>query len=491
MVVLPVDFSPVLNILVFFTLSSPIVGLISRLSSALRKLVDGYAIAGLLLAFYVATQQHGSVSARPLTYQFSTHFFSSSFLYVDLLSLFFSAIFIFVGIVSSLFATKYISERREQFFPLFLAQVTGMVGVVYSGDLFTFFVFWEMLSIASYVLVAFQYREWEATEASLKYLIMSAAGTATILFAISMLYGMTGTLNIGELARIFVGPGARAEIWSYIAIALLIGGFGVNAAVVPFHSWLPDAHPAAPSPISAMLSGVVIKTGVYALIRILGMVFPSSLYGWQLGLAAFAALTMILGNLMALLQEDIKRLLAFSSIANIGYILFGIAIATSDGVGGGLLHVLNHALMKALLFLAAGAFIHVVGTRKLDDLAGIGRKMPISALAYSIGAFSLAGMPGLNSFWSEYTIIYAGIRSGWLIISIIMLVGILLSVGYHLRVIQTIFLKPVTSTSEKGHEVPLTMLIPLIILATLAVLIGIYPSPLLELTLSIARSVTV
>ncbi|MEM2024261.1 MAG: NADH-quinone oxidoreductase subunit M, partial [Candidatus Caldarchaeum sp.] len=396
--------------------------------------------------------------------------------------------FIWVGLMASIFSVGYIEERKAEFYPLLLALVTGMVGVVFSGDLFTFFVFWEMMSISSYLLVAFRYRSWEAVEASFKYLIMSAAGAAAILFGMSLLYGMAGTLEINKLATAIGTAAAAGEPWSYVTIAFLVTGFGVNAAMAPFHSWLPDAHPAAPSPISAMLSGVVIKTGIYAMFRIMLGVFPPVLFDWRLALALFAVLTMTVGNLMALMQEDIKRLLAFSSIAHIGYIVFGLSVANVAGVAGGVFHVLNHALMKALLFLGAGVFIHATATRNIDALAGIGKKLPFASTCFAVGAFSLAGIPGLNVFWSEFTIVTAALSEGqtFTFLAAIMILNILVGVAYYVRLVQSIFLKEPSDALKNLKPVGASMKAPLLLLAALAVMIGVYPTPFLNAVFQIS-----
>ncbi|MEM0348816.1 MAG: proton-conducting transporter membrane subunit [Candidatus Caldarchaeum sp.] len=481
-----IDFTPSLNALIFLTLLSPIFSLISRGVNRPR-VVEVYTALALAAVTAIALTQAMEVFAgKVYTVSFGS---PGSQIYVDRLAIFFALTFLVVGILSTLFAFGYIEERKPEFYPLLMILVTGLVGVVYSGDLFTFFIFWELMSISSYLLVAFRYRTWEAVEASLKYLIMSAAGAAAILFGMSLIYGLAGTLELSRLGEILASPAVAAEPWAYLAVALLITGFGVNAAMAPFHSWLPDAHPAAPSPISAMLSGVVIKAGVYAMIRVLMGVFPPSLFGWQLGLAIFAILTMSLGNLLALMQEDVKRLLAFSSIAHIGYIVFGISIATVTGLTGGIFHVLNHALMKALLFLGAGAFIHAAQTRRIDDLAGIGKKLPLAATCFGIGAFSLAGIPGLNVFWSEFTIVTAALQAGGIypILAAIMIINILVSVAYYMRLVQTIFLKEVSPTLQLKKPVTAGMRFSLLALAASAIVIGIYPTPFLDAALAISR----
>ncbi len=482
------DFTPTLNTLIILTVISPLFTYASR-RTGIKLLADAYAIMAFAASLVIALTQFSEVATNgPIIRVAGEDPRTSTVIYVDQLAMYVAGIFIFIGLLASIFSVGYIEERKPEYYPLLLTMVTGMVGVAFAGDLFLLFIFWEMMSISSYLLVAFRYRNWEAVEASFKYLIISAAGAAAILFAMSFLYGMVGTLNIAILAETLATGVASGEFWSYVIIALLVAGFGVNAAMFPFHSWLPDAHPAAPSPISAMLSGVVIKTGIYALFRIMTFVFPATLFDWRIVLAIFAVLTMTVGNLMALLQEDIKRLLAFSSIAHIGYILLALSIFSVGGLAGGLLHILNHASMKALLFLAAGAFIHAAATRNIDELAGIGRTMPISAVAFAVGAFSLAGIPGLNTFWSEAQIIIAGIEAGFTLFVVIMIINILISVAYYLRLVQTIFFKPPSEKAMKAHDGSASMVAPLIFLSILAIVIGVYPTPFFETVFNIAQT---
>ncbi len=474
---------PTFLVLLFASALSPIIVIVSRYFR--NKWLAGIYVSIMLFYTFVASLPYlfiDGIIIVNLLHESS----SLAVLQIDRLSGYMMLIVIGIGLASSIYSFGYIHERRPEFYSLLLLLVTGMVGVFCSGDLLTFFVFWELMSISSYILVAFNYREWEAVEASLKYLIMSSTGSAAILFGASLIYGMTGTLVISEIATIMTSKAAINELWSAAALVFIIGGLGVNAAMVPFHSWLPDAHPAAPSPISAMLSGVVIKTGVYAMYRLLTMVYPPNLYGWQLGLMILSILTMTIGNLMAALQNDIKRLLAFSSIANIGYIVFALSITTELGLTGGLLHVMNHAVSKALLFLAAGSFVHVAKTRNLEEIAGIGRRMPISGISYSIGAFSLAGVPGLNSFVSEYTIITAAFSAGLNILAAIMLINVILGAMYHLRVVQIIFIKSTTNTSSKCSESSVAIMASLIVLSVISILIGVYPSPFLETVRNVA-----
>ncbi len=445
-----------------------------------RKVLGIYSVLGLSVTAYFLYELYMEVSEKGVVLVVSQLPFSPSFgacLEIDMLSIFMALIYVMIGLFAAFYSIRYMEYDTglTVYYTLLLGMVAGMMGVVFAGDFFTLFVFWELMSLTSYALVAFRKERWAPIEAGFKYLIMSAAGGATILLAMSFLYGMTGTLNFASLA---VGlMAAASNEWLYVILVLIVVGFGVKAAIVPFHTWLPDAHPEAPAPISALLSAALVQTGAYALIRVLLLFFGSMQAVWQMTLVVFAVLTMFVGNLMALLQDDIKRLLAFSTIAQMGYILFGFSIATQQGLTASLFHIMNHAIMKSLLFLCAGAFVYKVGTRNLSKLEGIRRTMPVTSVLLAIGAVAIAAIPPLNGFWSEWMIVLAGIEAGMLAFSALMIVNILLSVAYYLRLIFVIVLKEPTPVSKEATEAPVSMLIPIIILAALCIIIGIYPGP--------------
>ena len=472
---------PILTPLIIATVLSPLAILAAR-GLKYPKIVGVYVTVVFAYVLYEALRL---VLSGP-TFWAAAGQQALSMISADGITYYFTTIVTGIALASSIYSLAYVKQRVGEFYALLLMMVLGMVGVFFSWDFITFFVFWELMSITSYLLVAFNYREWEAVESSLKYLVMSSTGSAALLFGLSLLYGLCGTLDFTGLSKLLRSGALTGEVWSTVALVLILGGLGVNIALAPFHYWLPDAHPAAPSPISAMLSGVVIKTGVYAMVRVVTLFYPAELYGWSMPLMLLALLTMTIGNLLASLQSDIKRLLAFSSIANIGYIVFAISLWTPLALAAALLHVLNHALAKGLLFLSAGCMIEEGGSRSLDDLAGIGRRMPISAMTYSIGAFSLAGIPGLNCFVSEYAIILAAFTAGQQIGAAIMLINVIIGALYHLRVVQILFLKPETEKSSRGREVSLAMLMPVVSLAVLCVVIGVYASPFLATVLRLA-----
>lgn len=472
-------FTKPLIALLLFMVATPLLRWIAQ-RKWYQKVLGIYSVLSLSVTAYFLYELYVEVSEKGHVLVISQLPFSPSSgacLEIDMLSIFMALIYVMIGLLAAFYSIRYMEHETglTVYYTLLLGMVAGMIGVAFAGDFFTLFVFWELMSLTSYALVAFRKERWAPIEAGFKYLIMSAAGGATILLAMSFLYGMTGTLNFASLAANLTA--AAPNEWLYVILVLIFVGFGVKAAIVPFHTWLPDAHPEAPAPISALLSAALVQTGAYALIRILLLLFGSMQVAWQMTLVVFAVLTMFVGNLMALLQDDIKRLFAFSTIAQMGYILFGFSIATQQGLTASLFHIMNHAIMKSLLFLCAGAFIHQVGTRNLSKLEGIRRTMPVTSMLLAIGAVAIAAIPPLNGFWSEWMIVLAGIEAGVLTFSALMIINILISVAYYLRLIFIIVLKEPTPVSEEATEAPISMLIPIIILAALCIIIGIYPGP--------------
>jgi len=406
-----------------------------------------------------------------------------SILAVDMVSAFFILPILLVGLASSIYSASYMNHDTglNSYYTLLSAMILGMVGVVSAGDFFTFFLFWEIMSISSYALVAFRKDRWEPVEAGFKYLVMSSAGSALMLSGVAIVYGIVGTLNFAGIALATRAPILTSDPWIILAISLLIVGFGIKAAIAPMHTWLPDAHPAAPSPISSLLSGVMIKTGIYGLLRFY-ILFQTLHVYWGFILSILAFLTMFIGNLTAMFQTDIKRLLAYSSIAQVGYITFALSIGTVQSVSAGLLHVFNHAMMKGLLFMAAGAFYHATGSRDISVLEGIGRRMKITGILLSIGLLAIAGMPGLNGFISELLIVSAAIQRELYIQAALTILNFVISVAYYLRLLQRIMLREPKGDVSKVEEAPATMIAGMVILTSLCIFVGIYPSMLISIS---------
>ena len=417
---------------------------------------------------------------HPLELWFAAKSPSTSCLIIDSFGALMAFLFALIAFIVSIYSLKYMEGKHalHAYYILFLIMLMSLIGIVYAGDFFTFFVFYETLSVTAISLVAY-FKNEEAVEAAFKYLIMDATGSTLVLLGFALVYGVTGTLNIALATRILHDMGSNL-VKDFI-IALLICGFSFKAAVFPMHSWLIDAHPAAPSGISAMLSGVVIKSGIYAIMRVL--MFSSATY-FELYdyLLIIGALTITIPNIIALSQDDIKRILAYSSIYNIGIILVGVATGTTLGIAAAIFHLINHALFKAMMFMGAGVFVHEVGSRKLEDLSGVGRLMPITATIFGGGAIGLAGLPPFPTFFSKLLIAWAALTVGGyrgIFIASLILVNSIISIGYYGKLIRYIIMKQPKKKVEKIHEIN-EMVLALIIIFLIIAIIGIYPNSIMK-----------
>ena len=371
-----------------------------------------------------------------------------------------------IGLAATLFSVEYMRlyTSKLRYYSLFLFMIAGMNGVVLTGDMFNLFVFMEIAAIASYALVGFGC-EHEELEASFKYMVLGSVASSLILIGIAFTYALTGTLNMAHIAaKLATAPMNAPHIF---ALALFICGFGLKAALVPFHAWLPDAHPSAPAPISAMLSGVVIKAiGVYVLARLLFNVFgitPERL----LVLRWLGALSMVVGVLLAIGQWDMKRLFAYHSISQIGYVVLGLGIGTPLGVVGGLYHLINHSVFKSLLFLNAGAVEYATGTRDLKKLGGLNKKMPVTGTTSLVASMAIAGIPPLNGFWSKLIIVIACVQAGAYGMAGWAIFVSMITLASFLKVQRYAFFGSVKAALAKVRRAPALMATAMILLALL------------------------
>jgi len=378
-----------------------------------------------------------------------------------------------VAFLTIIYSFSYITRYEDylRFFSLFMLMLAGMNGVVLSGDLFNLFVFLEIASIASYALVGYGVGA-EELEASFKYLILGVLASTLILFGIGMVYSVTGSVNMADIARFLINhPGNRAVL---MATGLFLLGFGLKAGLVPFHAWLPDAHPSAPAPISAMLSGVLIKVlGIYALIRVSYHIIGITPLVSQIFIV-IGCLSMVVGALMGFGQDDIKRLFAFSSISQMGYVMVGIGLGTPLGIIGALFHLLNHAGFKSLLFLSSGAIEGETGTRKLSLLGGLREKMPITSTSSVVGALSISGVPPFNGFWSKLIILLAALKAGNIPVAAILVFTAFLTLSYYLRFQKNAIFGEVRKKVEGAREAPIPMVAPLVLFAVFCLFAGIF-----------------
>jgi proton-translocating NADH-quinone oxidoreductase chain N len=405
---------------------------------------------------------------------------------LDGISLLIAGLSLSLGTAVVIFSSGYQArdEGLDKYYAMLVALVGMMIGLGCAADLFNLWIWFEAMAISSYLLVAYYRQEPASLEAGVKYLVQSAAGSALVLIGIGLILTETGTLDLDLIA-------ARTTDTTILMAAsgLLIVGFGVKAALVPFHTWLPDAHSQAPSGISAMLSGVVIEAALVALLRCLG-----ALHGlghlWGGLLLGFGAANMLLGNLIALKQTQVKRLLAFSSVAHVGYMLVGLGVTavvgSTAGAQGGFFHMLNHGLMKALAFLAAGALLyglHRAGGRHdaltVEDLAGAAQRYPIAALSLSLALLSLGGLPPLSGFMSKWQILAAGFQAHnpWLSrLMVLVALNSVLSLAYYAPLVNAVYRRKPSPAVLDGAPLPIPLVIPLLVLALAILGLGAAPN---------------
>ncbi|MHC5073316.1 MAG: complex I subunit 5 family protein [Planctomycetota bacterium] len=404
-----------------------------------------------------------------------------------------SLVLLAVAVVSAaaiLFSVRYMEQytAKSKFLSLFMLMVAGMNGVVLSGDIFNLFVFLEIASLASYALVAFGC-ESEELEASFKYMVLGEIATLFVLFGVAMVYAQTGFLNMAFIAESVQNNGMSKGL--YFALGLFIVGFGLKAALVPFHAWLPDAHPSAPAPISAMLSGVLIKTlGVYALARMLFNVFGVfTISDLQIEISwviiALAILSMVIGAFLAFGQTDIKRLMAYSSISQVGYIVLGLGLGgliiakgqkpewAALAILGGLFHLLNHAVYKSLLFLSSGSIQMSTGTRDMTKMGGLAQKLPVTRTTATVASAAIAGIPPFSGFWSKLIIVIAAVQAQFYWIGGVIVFVSLCTLIMYLKFQRYVFLGELPENLAETKEQKGTMSVVLVVLAVLCLAMGL------------------
>lgn len=402
---------------------------------------------------------------------------------VDALSLFFGLLVATAVLVSCIYSIQYMSHDHNvrEYYTLFLMLSGGVMGLVLSGDIFNMFIMVEILTFAAVALTAFRNTAKGALEAAFKYLVVGSMGSTCILVGTIMLYAQVHTLNFAQLSALIPGNLNNA---TKLAFALLFIGFGTKAFIVPFHPLAADAHGAAPASISVLISGVLTKSGIYGIIRLTYFLFQSMGLGTvQFMLVFFGCLSMFICVTMALAQHDFKRLLAFHSISQIGYVLTAVGLCTALGISAGLYHAMNHTLFKGLLFLAAGAVLHQTGTTDLDRLGGLSRKMPWTTVLFLIGAFSISGIPPFNGFASKWMIYQATYEKavesgniGFLLVTIIALITSVLTLASFVKVSQSVFFGQLPKEYEDVKEVSFGMRLAMCIFALLCVFTGLFPN---------------
>ena len=395
-----------------------------------------------------------------------------------------------IGLLATIFAlptiTKEIPEAKlSLFMSAYLLCFAGLLGVAVTGDAFNLFVFLEISSISTYVLVALGgNRDRRAFTAAFNYLIMGTIGATFYVIGVGFLYAATGTLNMADMATRI--PEVADSRTIHAGFAFIVVGLGLKAAMFPLHQWLPNAYAYAPNFVTVFLSATATKVAFYALVRLLFSVFSPELdfqqmiFTWVLApLAAFAAIAC---SFQAVFQTDIKRMLAYSSVAQVGYMLLGLSLATAAGLSAGLFHMMNHALMKGALFMAVAGVTLSLGSSQLKDFAGVARKAPWTMTAMAIAALSLVGVPLTAGFLSKVALFQAALINDWWWVVVVLAISSVLAVLYVGRILESAFFKTPGPTQLQVKEAPLTLLIPLWVLAIANLYFGLDASFITSLT---------
>jgi len=386
----------------------------------------------------------------------------------------FAALFVLITAVISffmaIFSMKAVkTEPLDKYAMLFLLLMLGSTGMMATGDIFNLFVFMEITAITAYALTAYN-KTGEAAEASMKYMILGGIGSSFFLIGIALIYGATGTLNMAQLAQLAAHINPTV---AQVGLALLIFGLAVEAELFPLNAWAPDAYQAAPHPVTVMFSAFVVKAGLYAAARILYLM--QSVGSWHSLLkllVIMATLTVVVAEFSALRQKDVKRMIAYSSISQVGMIAFAFALGTQAGVDAGVFHMLNHAIVKALLFLGVGYVGITLGGTAMENFEGLGKRMPLTAFGITIGSLAAIGIPMFNIFWSKIRILIAGVNAGYTWGVALILGASVVEAVYYMRLIHRMWF------AGEGERVSESLVLGAIMLflVALVLIIGVYPN---------------
>ncbi|MBQ5436277.1 MAG: hypothetical protein IIU32_01185 [Firmicutes bacterium] len=400
---------------------------------------------------------------------------------IDQLSMFFALITVFTVLMSCIYSIRYMErDSALDFYNVLFLMLSGSVlGLVLTGDVFNMFIMIEIMTFTSVGLAAFRNNKAGSVEAGFKYLVIGSIGSSMTLFGVAILYGNCHTLNMAQLSSILAGKLTPSTL---MAFALMFTGLAVKSYIVPFHTPAADAYTTAPASISMVFSGMVNKAGVYGMIRLVYIIFRAmDKSSVQLLMVIFGVVTMFVGVTMALAQHDFKRLLAFHSISQIGYVITAAGLGSALGLTAGLFHAMNHTLFKGLLFLCAGAVYYAAGTTNLDKLGGLSKKMPKTCICFLIGAFSISGLPPFNGFaskWLVYQAVYEkAVTSGNIFYAFATVAAVVVSVmtlASFIKVTQAVFFGQLPASLENVQEVPALMRLPMWIMSALCVLTGVF-----------------
>ena len=447
-----------------------------------NKNILGYiASAGLIAALYLTIS---NISVN------ETMFYGT--ITIDALSQFFKIVFISVSLLVTIASIKYTdgNQNADEFFTLLMFSTIGMMVVASANDLITLFVGFELASLSTYVLAGFEKNNPKSIEAAMKYFIIGSLSSALMLFGISFVYGMTGTTSIPGIAE-NAGALAASPI-GLIAVVMLIAGFGFKMALVPFHMWAPDTYQGAPTVVSALLAAGSKKMGFVAAFRVLVIALAVLSPTWQTAFAALAIITMTFGNIVAISQTSVKRMLAYSSVAQAGYIAMAFAVMTPMALAGGILYTLSHAFMKTGAFLVVAVVGYMVLSDNknakdidhLDNFKGLAKRMPITAFSMMVFVFALSGIPPTAGYMSKFILFSSTIESGLVWLAVIAILNSALSLYYYARIVKYMYFLP--ASGGKVSE-PLPYAIAIILALAGVLVIGIWPEPFVYWAMEAAK----
>jgi multicomponent Na+:H+ antiporter subunit D len=403
---------------------------------------------------------------------------------LDSLSAYMTAIITFIGVIVLIYAPRSLAletpGRERMVYPSMTLVLAGLVGMCLTGDVFNLYVFLEIAALAAYALLAIGDRG--APVATLRYLLFGAIGGGFYLLGVAYLYYATGTVNMADLSMRL--PELMESQAVIVAAVLMVVGLGIKMALFPFHFWLPDVYTNAPSVSSALIAPVMTKVSAYAIIRLFLDVFPPGFFTANLPLAQtigwFSAAGIIFGSVLAIAQHDYRRMLAYSSVGQLGYIGLGIGLANPIGMIGGLLHIVNHALMKGLLFMIGGAVRLRFGVTKIPDFVGVGRAMPWTMVAFTVGVLAMVGIPPTAGFFSKWYLLLGSAEAGAWVWFAVIIASSLLSAIYFFRVVEMVYRDPESDSAVEDREplprgeAPASMFWPITIMAVSIMAVGIF-----------------
>jgi NADH-quinone oxidoreductase subunit N len=408
----------------------------------------------------------------------------STVFFVDTVSVYMVIAYMIIGTIACIYGVLHVSSKEsfsERYYALLLMITGTVIATTFSGDLLTLFIFWEATAAGACFVVAYK-KSRESLESALKYLVMVIIASGFIIFGLSLIYGLTGSLNFWTVKDVLLTTGNPQLL--LVAFAFMIAGYSIETAIVPFHMWMPDAYTAAPDSGSAFLSAIVDQGSYYVLLRVLLFILtPTAVVDWRFTVAIFSALTMTVGNLFALAQTNIKRMVSYVCIADIGYNLIAITSITTIGLMGNLFFFFVAAMETALAFMTIGVF-KKMGFETLEDISGMGRRMPLTSLAFVCGALSFSGVPLFAGFIAKYMVFTSVLRSSVAWLAIIGILNSLLQTAYFLRVIHYLYSK--TPKSDSPIKEPIKLLVPIYIIVSIIIILGLYPALVLDFIESVS-----